>query len=758
MKRNEIRMKIGSVLLGIAFAVSVLVLGGCQSLSPDVTTNDADANSLRVGVFMGKGARSIGAFQWLALTTMTRGVKAVPIDGPAVRAGVLDNIDVVVMPGGRSVQEAASLEKEGREKLKAFIRRGGGYVGTCAGCCLLMQETKGHPNMLGVVPFTFGENGGGSHADLLIRFNKRANELAGIPAKTQRIRFSEGPVPVPTKPVEGANIEVVGNFASDINSESMAPKAPLSGHIAALAGTYGEGRIFVTAVHPEMDVADHSIIKGMFRYVTGRELEWAFPQRRRGQLVVGVVCDDSFGVETATFLQRLLREREFDLVPISAKTIAEGALRHVDAILAPNGMKSALLCAGLYERNLNRTKEFVARGGCVIAWGSAAEAAKKYAPNHVSVVADPNAALLSLREFASETVAKPTAFPGSVEKPVRAAFYTDKGGSNIPVGEILKLAPEYDLSFLSAAEIGSGALTNFDLLVQPGGGCNTQYQTLGTNGTAAIERFVRGGGKYYGICAGAFLGSQTTSTNRPRIGLAPYKADTPEHYRGWGPIRVKLTPEGLDLFPGSTTNRTMIYWGGPAFLDGDPVPDSDMKVFGRYNGVLINTCSEKPVMPLAPKAAFVGGRLGKGKVFLSATHPEKSECNYDLVRGILKYLTGVRPSKVNIDRSRGAISVFFQSCQRKEVAQFYMDKLLTDRRFDLSYGKEMDDNLLPHTDVVVLSSPSKTDLTKGLRDFLSNGGRVVILADTKEKEDLANTLEGTTIVRSLDEIIPAILK
>ena len=606
MKRNEVRMRIGSVLLGIAVAMSVLALGGCRGISPEVVADDADDNSLRVGVFMGRGARSIGAYQWLALTTMTRGVKAVPIDGAAVRAGVLDKIDVVVMPGGRSVQEAASLEKDGREKLKAFIRRGGGYVGTCAGCCLVMQETKGHPNMLGIVPFTFGKNGGFSHADLLIRFNKRATELAGIPAKTPRIRFSEGPAPVPAAPVEGANIETVATFASDINSEGMAPKASLVGHPAAIAGTYGEGRLFVMTVHPEMDVEDHPVIQGMFRYVTGRELEWAYPQRRRGQLAVGVVCDDSFGIETATFIQQLLREREFDLVPINAKTIAEGALRHIDAILAPNGLKSAALSAGLYENNLARTKEFIAHGGRVIAWGSAAEAAQKYAPHDVSTVADQKAALRALRAFASEKTVKRAAFPAPVEKPVRAAFYTDKGGANFPVAEILKLAPEYELTFLSAAEIASGALTNFDLLVQPGGGCHTQYTTLGTNGTAAIERFVRGGGKYYGICAGAFLGSQTTSTNRPRIGLAPYKADTPEHYRGWGPVRVKLTPDGLDIFRGSTTNRTMIYWGGPAFLDGDPVPDSDMKVFGRYNGLHINTCSDKPVMPLAPKAAFVG--------------------------------------------------------------------------------------------------------------------------------------------------------
>ena len=103
---------------------------------------------LKVAVFVDAGARSTGAFRWLEITARSKNVIAVPVDGEAVRNGALDSMDVLVMPGGSSVIEAKTLEEKGRGKIKSFVRNGGGYIGTCAGCCLLMEPSKGHPDML----------------------------------------------------------------------------------------------------------------------------------------------------------------------------------------------------------------------------------------------------------------------------------------------------------------------------------------------------------------------------------------------------------------------------------------------------------------------------------------------------------------------------------------------------------------------------------------------------------------------------------
>ena len=126
------------------------------------------------------------------------------------------------------------------------------------------------------------------------------------------LRYAEGPVPLPSLPVKDAEVEVVATYNSDINAEGAKERPSMAGQAAAIAGTYGKGRLFVLSVHPESDENDHYILKGAFRYVSGRELEWDYPQRRRGQLAVGFMCDDSFGVGTAKLVQRLVTDEEFD--------------------------------------------------------------------------------------------------------------------------------------------------------------------------------------------------------------------------------------------------------------------------------------------------------------------------------------------------------------------------------------------------------------------------------------------------------------
>ena len=65
----------------------------------------------------------------------------------------------------------------------------------------------------------------------------------------------------------------------------------MAGQAAAVAGTYGDGRVFATALHPESDAADHDVLRGAVRYVARRDdIGWELPQRRRGQLSVGVMC------------------------------------------------------------------------------------------------------------------------------------------------------------------------------------------------------------------------------------------------------------------------------------------------------------------------------------------------------------------------------------------------------------------------------------------------------------------------------------
>ena len=91
---------------------------------------------------------------------------------------LLSGIDVLLMSGGSSVDNSASLGDEGRAELERFIREGGGYLGTCAGALLMMETAK--YKGLGVIPYTRVEappRGGGTIKTI---WADCAHDLAGI--------------------------------------------------------------------------------------------------------------------------------------------------------------------------------------------------------------------------------------------------------------------------------------------------------------------------------------------------------------------------------------------------------------------------------------------------------------------------------------------------------------------------------------------------------------------------------------------------
>lgn len=705
---------------------------------------------VRVAVFVDRGARNQGAFMHLQLATYAEGVESFPVDGAMIRAGALDRADLLVMPGGSSVVESKTLGREGGQKIRDFIHRGGSYIGTCAGCVLLSEPTKSHPNMLGILPFKSILSR--ERADLAIAFNDEAKKHLGVTNKTERIRYAHGPVFVPAKPVPDANFTVVGTYNANMDFYAKGPRTSMVGKAAVFVGTYGKGRVFVSAVHPESSPSTHHYLAAAFKYVTGgRRLTWNIPYRKQGQLVVGIQSDSALGVETAKFIQDQLRAREFDIYGINAEAIGNGMLRRLDALLVPDtcALNEKGGCLSSVQRG--RVKEFLGRGGRIIVWGAAAEPCRKLG-EQVQVVKDAAAAVAALRALAAEPLPPmPKVTIKRNPNAVRAAIYTDTAGSNYLLAGAMLLSPDYDLTFLTGKQIAEGGLAGKDLLFQPGGGCHRQYLTLGEKGAAAVTNFVYGGGKYYGVCAGAFMASQQIGADRPRLGLVPWRNDADEPYRGTAEMPLAITPEGRKVF-GPAKERIVQYYGGPVLIPGTPVPDSDIQVLATYNAYTISTFNPKTPLPMRGKAAFVGGRVGKGKVFVSCPHPEFHEYSCDLALSGLGYLTGKKPELVKFDRIRGALEV---GCKihvhsPAETRYFYLD-LMTDRRFHVVNGAGQGLNRL---DAFVVLHPEAGDIGAPTIQFAKQGGLVVVLAETEEQRAIAKKVPGAKVVKSFAEVIP----
>jgi glutamine amidotransferase-like uncharacterized protein len=350
--------------------ISVISVGLMSCSSPRAARNDVNEPKVKIGVYVDKGARSIGAFRWVEIATLMKNAEAQCIDAKAIQEGVLNNLDVIVMPGGRAHMEALSLDEKGRKNLKDFIYRGGGYIGTCAGCFLLMEPQEGlRKNYLGVIPYVCGRFGG--YGDLKIKFNPKAEKVGISSELMQKIAYAGGPValPIEKKRPEQSDLEIIATYDSNIVGVSKKSEKSFIGKGAIVAGTYGKGKVFASAVHPEVDPEDRNIIKAAFKYVSGKNLDWTFADIRSDRLSVGFVCDDSFGKDVGSLIQSLLRKGEFNLIPVNKKEIAKGALKKVDVLLIPDGTGAQNPAVGYFGKKKDNALEFIGRGGKIIAWG-----------------------------------------------------------------------------------------------------------------------------------------------------------------------------------------------------------------------------------------------------------------------------------------------------------------------------------------------------------------------------------------------------
>lgn len=344
----------------VLLAAVAVWLSGCASLAPEKAGKAADP--LKVAVYADGGPSGIGAVEWWRLVHDSPDMELKLVDGAAVRAGALAGQDLLIMPGGSSIDEFKTLGTNGVEKMKAFIRAGGAYLGTCAGCCLLMDG----PQRACVMPWNKLKNG--SEGDLFFpnfAVNEAGAKALGIKKGDHRMRYHGGPFMWPTTNViDGAKFELWGTFNAQACFKGKAdPKKAMYGAAGLIGGTYGKGKVFVTSAHPEYFPETQYIVQGAIRWLTGRDVAFRLHQRKPGDLAVGYLAKGANGIKTVKTMLALSDEPGVCLVPVDADGIWEGRLRYVDVLVVPSVISEKAV--GM----LKGIQAFQARGGKVVTVG-----------------------------------------------------------------------------------------------------------------------------------------------------------------------------------------------------------------------------------------------------------------------------------------------------------------------------------------------------------------------------------------------------
>ena len=317
----------------------------------------------KVAVYAGSGAGGSGVVECLRLVNESPELELHLVDAKGVQSGALDGMDMLLMPGGSSDREYKALGSNGVARLDAFLRNGGGYLGICAGCAVVMDE-KSRARMIpwkwsGSVPSTIFPT---------IQINEKGAAALGVKEGPICVRYHGGPFMWPSTNVfDGVNTEQWATFDAE-GSMKGRHKVKMYGAAAIVGGTYGKGRIIACTVHPEYNNDTLFIIKGAFKYLTGQDVTFPVRTRTPRALAVGLITSDVSGIDVAKTILALSSEKGVDLVPIGTDAVNMRALDHIDVLVLVNDRIAKK------SSSVDRIREFASRGGKVVGFGSGVKA------------------------------------------------------------------------------------------------------------------------------------------------------------------------------------------------------------------------------------------------------------------------------------------------------------------------------------------------------------------------------------------------
>lgn len=195
---------------------------------------------------------------------------------------------------------------------------------------------------------------------------------------------------------------------------------------------------------------------------------------------------------------------------------------------------------------------------------------------------------------------------------------------------------EFTYAIVSAEQIRAGRLKEADVLVQPGGSGSKQAEALKPEGREAIKQFVRGGGGYVGICAGAYLASADYTWS---LHILNAKVIDRQHWaRGTGEVKVRMSAEGKRLL-GVSDDVVNVYYGqGPLLAPSDQADLPAYETLATYETEIAERGAPAGVMK--GTTALAAADFGKGRVVCISPHPEKSAELAGIIRRAVAWASG----------------------------------------------------------------------------------------------------------------------
>lgn len=355
----------GRGFLIFASAVCAMVLTAFGGENPKEST--MAEGKLRVGMYVDTGSKGNGIFHWARLLHFSPQIDLTLLDGADLRAGALDKLDLLVMPGGSGFDQYETMQEPGAEAIRRYVSGGGKYYGTCAGLATILNEAQ----RVKMVPYERIRGKIRGVADMPVKFSEEAAKLLDIPVGTYMIRYANGPVIQDTDPVENSNVKTIAVYDGSLSTCGEPWERSLYTLPALVYGNYGKGNILAFGCHPEYYNSTHFILFGGFYALTGKRVSFTAPRKAFSPLRVAVFSGAISGKAAVNAALALEESDQIGVRYLTAKEAGDGALEQVDVFVLPDGYppfykKSCAENAPMQTE----MKKFLDNGGKIFAFGA----------------------------------------------------------------------------------------------------------------------------------------------------------------------------------------------------------------------------------------------------------------------------------------------------------------------------------------------------------------------------------------------------
>ncbi len=233
----------------------------------DKSAHAGAANPVRVALYKGPGTGGAGPPAMMLRLNHLPESTIQQLSPEDIQNGALTNYDVIIFGGGSGSREAESIGETGREEVRKFVAKGGGYIGICAGAYL---ATCNYPWSLKLINAkTISPKWQRGKGTVTMELTGSGKELLGDRSGKIDVHYANGPVVTTGEHPDLPPFEVLAYFRSEM-AEHDSPPGVMVNSPAIFKAAYHQGRVVCISPHPEQTQGLEDIVPAAVSWVSGK--------------------------------------------------------------------------------------------------------------------------------------------------------------------------------------------------------------------------------------------------------------------------------------------------------------------------------------------------------------------------------------------------------------------------------------------------------------------------------------------------------